>query len=247
MARGNGHAVDVRESDDHVLVHRNVDAGDTCHFAAPEAAGKTRKIPIPKFPAAIQCPGERPGSALALFVPGIPDDVDHADGRRSCSPCRSSSRTVECDPDLCFRARHRCQARLLTLCRRRKCAGRALERRCRVPRRPCRNPSGCLLQQARVLVGHHVRLQLRDEVHATTTTISSEVPPNWNGTPPCEIMNSGTRQTPAMTYSAPHSVRRGSARGRCTRRSAGRGGCRDEGARLLQVLGGVAALNTSAV
>src|SRR5689334_8229001 len=41
----------------------------------------------------------------------------------------------------------------------------------------------------------------------TTTTISSDVPPNWKGTPCDDIIISGTRQTPVM-YSAPHSVSR---------------------------------------
>ena len=41
----------------------------------------------------------------------------------------------------------------------------------------------------------------------TTTTISSDVPPKWNGTPCEDTRISGSRHT-AVTYSAPHSVSR---------------------------------------
>ncbi len=41
----------------------------------------------------------------------------------------------------------------------------------------------------------------------TTTTISRDVPPKWNGTPCDETRISGSRHT-AVTYRAPHNVRR---------------------------------------
>ena len=56
-------------------------------------------------------------------------------------------------------------------------------------------------------MGHHVRLELDMKSITTTTTIISEVPPKWNGTPCYETRNSGNRHT-SVTYRAPHSVSR---------------------------------------
>jgi len=53
------------------------------------------------------------------------------------------------------------------------------------------------LEKPRIVMRHQVRLELRHEIHHHHTTISSEVPPKWNGTFCEDTRISGNRQTAA--------------------------------------------------